>query len=742
MAEPFEHFENSPDPFKPKRTGSIFSFIESPASHTEKGYYEGVTNNKILIDRLHLAHNSNPKLLTDFYYKDYESHKTKLVRTEYWQKTYDDWKQKSVTSVVPIDSEFSVREDQYSRNIDIKSRLSKKNGNVEGKPRITASVDLSKRYTIYKMYFIFEEGTEYAPHDEMILLAIPGPPYDDSDGEGIVAIEMTCQNYLDYRIILNHISPKFNPETFFTYLFNEKRLDLAQTERDRGKLDNLYAQAPLFYIQSLSNEDLFLDLKGLMLYDKGSWFKDSSESMIKILTGFSDFKFVYDELYENPKQVKTIYRLINADSGPNSKETYCDFLTFLCLVYQTVEDPDELETVKLGGKYQIDSDLSGGKEDKVKIWNYYTTVDYVIDTQSTHNAYYDSNPIKEDTIFHDLVDGYYHPMQLMILEDVETGQSAIVPAIFIKRLSDIAEWEEVIRVLTTILTILSMLTSVGILFRGATGLIRLFAIVDIGVGTIDLALSNKDIRKALIDSGVVGEWFVENWPIISFMSSMGILSIQMAKGIIKNGPKLIKSLKSAKNVSVSKQIEALLNKARNVIKKLDQSFDQEVLRVIRNNFEIIPNKLFQKYVKDVVKKAKKKGVELEVKTIDVDHSQFANPNYLGAFRNSIRNKKKVIIFVREDCPKITWYHETWHLDDFLELGHKAYTKIAMNTPWLHEKSVWEKVLKNRNKWREVELADAYGYVKDYYRNKSQLELFNSTVKNTEMEDLLIKYNVK
>lgn len=741
MAEKYTYFEEFPDPFKPKRTGSQFRFLESSASFKDQGYYSGVTNNKLLIDRLRTANKSDSRILSDFYYKDYESPKTKIERTDYWQKTFDGWEPRSITSVIPIDSEFSVREDNRTRDIDLQSRMSKKNGNVDANPRITAEIDLSKRHALYKMYFVFEEGTPIAQGDKMIPLAIPGPPYDDSDGEGIVAIETSCQNYLDYRTVLNHLSPKFDPEKFFTYLFDKKHVSLSQTEKDREKLDNLYAQAPLFYIQSLSNDDLFADLKELMLYDKGSWFKDSSESMLKILTCFSDFKYVYDKLYENPKLVKTIYKLINADSGDNSKETYCDFLTFLCLVYQKV-DVDKLVSVKLGGKYEINSDLYGGEEDKVRIQNYYTTTDYVIDTQSTHNAYYDSSPIKEDTVFHYRVNGYFHPMELMILEDVETGQSAIVPAIFIKRLSDIAEWEEIISALMMILTILSMLTSVGILFRGATGLVRLFAIVDIGVGTIDLALSNDDIRKALQNSGPAGAWFVENWPIISFMSSMGILSIQMAKGIVKNAPKVIDKLKKAKNFSVSKQIEELLKKAKEVTRKLEQSYDQEVLRVIRNNFEIIPDNLFKKYVKDFVKKAKNKGVQLEVKTIDADHPRFMDPDYLGAFRNFTKDKKKVIIFVRENCPKITWFHETWHLEDFLELGHKAYTKIAAETPWLHEKSVWDKILKNRNKWREVELADAYGYVKRYYRNKGQENLFNQTVKNSEMEDLLSKHNIK
>lgn len=741
MAEPFDFFENSPDPFKPKRTGSIFSFIESPSGTTEGGYYYGATNNKLLIDRLRSAQKLESKVLVDFYYKDYESHKTKTVRLPYLQKTFDGQEQKTLTLQISQDIEFSINETQQTREIDIIAKLNKKNGNVDAIPRMFATIDLTLRYTTYKMYFVYEAGTPDVTADEQIELGIPGLPFDDSQGKGIVAIELSCKDYLDYRIILNQISTIADPEDFFIYLFENEYNNIGRNAYDLVRLDNLYAQAPLFFIQSRPNAGLFADLVQLMIYDKSSWFDDSSQSMIKILTGFADFKYVYDELFNNPKLVKTIYRLINADSGPNSKETYCEFLTFLCLVYQKVEDPAQLKTVKLGGKYKIDSDLFGGPDDKIQIWNYYTTVNYRSDTNSTHNAFYDSNPWKEETKFHNLVKGYYHPMELMILEDVETGQSAIVPAIFIKRLSDIAEWERIINVLTTILTILSMLTSVGIIFRGATGLMRLLAIVDIGVGTIDLSLNNNEIRKALKNSGVVGEWFVENWQVISFMSSMGILSIQMAKGIILNGPKLIEKLKSAKNYSVSKQFEELLEKAREVMSKLDQSFDQEVLRVIRNNFEIIPGNLFQKYVKDAIKKAKLRGIDLEVQKIDMDHHQYLNPNYLGAFRISAKNKKKVIIFVREECPKITWHHESWHLEDYISLGSKKYTNISKNTPWLHEKSVWDKVLKNRHKWREVELADAYGYVKRYYVDRGQETLFKQTVRNSEMEGLVLKYNI-
>lgn len=54
------------------------------------------------------------------------------------------------------------------------------------------------------------------------------------------------------------------------------------------------------------------------------------------------------------------------------------------------------------------------------------------------------------------------------------------------------------------------------------------------------------------------------------------------------------------------------------------------------------------------------------------------------------------------------------------MGHKKYKEIHLKTPWKHEESVWEFIYKNRNKWSEPELVDAY--YKNYIWEKSNFKI--------------------
>ena len=62
------------------------------------------------------------------------------------------------------------------------------------------------------------------------------------------------------------------------------------------------------------------------------------------------------------------------------------------------------------------------------------------------------------------------------------------------------------------------------------------------------------------------------------------------------------------------------------------------------------------------------------------------------------------------------------MEDFLEMGWKRYTDISKKTPWLHEEAVWKRVYKNRNKWSEPELVDAYLYYQGYIAKNSNYKL--------------------
>ena len=148
-------------------------------------------------------------------------------------------------------------------------------------------------------------------------------------------------------------------------------------------------------------------------------------------------------------------------------------------------------------------------------------------------------------------------------------------------------------------------------------------------------------------------------------------------------------------------------------------------------YEILNPNLLRKYIDDTIKICKERAINLEIKMIDSTHPRFNEPDHLGGFRIT-NEKNKVILSLRPECPKITWHHERKHLEDFLELGWKRYSNISKITPWKHEESVWNYILKNRNKWSEPELVDAYLYYQEYVRRKT---LSKIKIEIKEMEDL-------
>ena len=379
-----------------------------------------------------------------------------------------------------------------------------------------------------------------------------------------IALSIYTDSIADFEALSNHVG--------WTYLTEGFKEDIVKEFTDIFKSDSfvlgeaqwLYQVAPPFVLQTLGDDFLLAHLKQLLSGDKGSWFWDAGPAMVNILMGFNDLKKLYNLFYDDPKFTKDIYKYINEDSGENSRETYCNFLTVLCLIYQEIEDIDKLDTVYVGGDYELNSDLFWDTPNKVFIENYYDYTKEVPTTANYGNGYQKKKYVSKR---HYHLQKKYHPLDMVILADKETGQMSIVPAIFVKRLSDIAEWNQIMNVLMIIVTIISMLTSVGILLRGAVGLIRVMAVADLIIGSIDLLLANEKFRETLKNSGPAGKWFVENWPIISLMSSMGIMSIQMAKGFIKHADSLVNFFNKAEKFDIADQIKKMWKHAQETIEQ-------------------------------------------------------------------------------------------------------------------------------------------------------------------------------
>lgn len=169
---------------------------------------------------------------------------------------------------------------------------------------------------------------------------------------------------------------------------------------------------------------------------------------------------------------------------------------------------------------------------------------------------------------------------------------------------------------------------------------------------------------------------------------------------------------------------------KELVEELEQSAKRGIKKIGAVEYEMLSSNLLTKYTQDMVELCRKKGISLEIKWIDEAHPDFYSTK-MGSLEVTL-NKTKLFLNLRKECPKITLYHERWHLEDFLEMGWKRYTDISKNTPWLHEEAVWKRVYKNRNKWSNPELVDAYLYYKNYIWEKSNFKL---EYYSKEVEDL-------
>ena len=150
--------------------------------------------------------------------------------------------------------------------------------------------------------------------------------------------------------------------------------------------------------------------------------------------------------------------------------------------------------------------------------------------------------------------------------------------------------------------------------------------------------------------------------------------------------------------------------------------------------------VLQKMIKELEEKYQHIGLKVEVVGKNSGHKMIVNgkevkrfyewnkKGTLGAFAHHPPPPK---LYIMDDCTKLTWQHEVWHLEDYAELGHDAY---MAKKGWLREKTVWDKIWENRHMWTEKELVDSYDYYKMYALGRG-----GSPKVIKEMEDLCLKY---
>lgn len=551
--------------FKPKRTGTIFMFADIDGAKQETGYYNDFVDEKALFETLIKLKQSKTELWNDYYYRDYLGITT---RSEFTYKYGVESTRQGAEPKQGMDIPYTVNANGVKKQLVFDVRLNKKLGTIETGLSGGIKVNLNESFSKYKIHANYSDDVKTNSADEKITIAtldLDKGTYSDRKNK-VIAIEISTRDYESYRLLMSDLFPDLNLEEYVVraYLNSYKTI----SKNDAEKLNNFYSQVPTIAMLSISDELKFNDFRTLLVYDANNgvfgWFTDSSRAMLNILAGFKDLSSLYEMLKNDPQFVKSVYSHLGSDKDT---EEFCDFLMVLGWLFDPVDKIEDLPKVYHGGRYSLDSDLFFGKKDVVRIVNLEKYTEFVPYEEKAGKDFLQFQHNTTQTHSNVLSDEYYNPLQQIRLIDANTHEELIVPAIYVKRLSDIAEWETIMKVFYTALNILSIFISVGIIFKGAVGLIRFIAVTDILISSTDIALSNDEIKKELRASGPAGEWFADNWGAISLVSSFGLLSIPLAKRIIEKAPKILNKLA---NQQLRQQIIDLYIVAKKAIGQVDE----------------------------------------------------------------------------------------------------------------------------------------------------------------------------
>ncbi len=532
----------------------------------------------------------------------------------------------SYTETVTVKRENPLKENTVSgeRVLNLNAKLNKEIGLVnilQDNPSdvvgdIEFDFNYKKRKITYKLHYYYNGKKRVK----------------EKDNEGEIAFTISSPKYDDFDAFLKHskirivpkVLEKFQNEiidTFKKAIKEVSNYDHANKKRlidyKYSNLQWIYEHIPYFVGQHLDFENTLKIVLELSSWDKGSAIIDTTKSILKALRVLNPFT-VYDHFNKNPQKIIDLFNGFHDDS---SVEQFCTFLTAIVLAIKGKSfSEDKARVFELSDNKHIETNiLTGDNYGKVELVNEQDRP-FNLFTFNFWETFIDdeiNNPNNASNQFHpfDIVYLSYYDEMLQAHVKIPTI------AIYAKYLGDKGEWEDVLTATFAVIDVISIIFSGGALVAGVRGIARIFAIIDITVSTINLAILSPAIKRALSRTEA-GKWFVTHWPIISFCVSAGMLSHYLAKGILKYGKTVKGQLKN--NPKLGKQIDELIEESEKITSnfKIDNFIKRGVKngRIIGkiNNRTIIQELTNTVNGKQVGQALKKK----EVKLFKLDETEF------------------------------------------------------------------------------------------------------------------------
>ena len=535
-----------------------------------------------------------------------------------------------------------------------------------------------------------------------------------------IAFTVSSANYEDFYAFLEIVGRKY-PNTNFETLVSNSFVKAIQSIKERvakkhvkvydgldyRDLEWLYLNIPYFAAKQLDFNETIEHVFRLNLKDITRPILDFTAAITSILQKIDSQK-VYDYFYNNPKKLISLY---NGFSDEHLTKAFCIYLTAITFVYGkqniektrkfTISDNSHIETNILYGDEKGKVELTNEMQLPYVGFNFLSFIHLYSNDPEINNPKNQSNQ--------------FHPLDIIYIQKLDENYNEIenIPfiALYGKYLGDATEWSDVTDAALAIVDVLSILVSGGALLAGIKGAARLFAILDITISTINLALLNPDLRNRL-NKTEAGKWFVNHWGIISFCVSLGTISYYLAKGIVKYGKQFKTQLPN--EPELAKQIEALIEESKKV-EGLKEKIDDFISDFKKDNSklseiffsEIITNLKGVTKQSTLVAKAAEEGlIGKKILTDEVFNSFYEtitgkSAKKVSAFaRNGIchfRESTSIEVFFKE------FVHEGTHVIDRINNLEKNIKKLINETGnIIHEGEKMSKYIKGLNKNQLIE----------------------------------------
>ncbi|MCL9804194.1 hypothetical protein NAT51_01565 [Flavobacterium amniphilum] len=489
---------------------------------------------------------------------------------------------------------------EKAANLDVK--LNKRACHVSfKKPGMTIHIDPVQKKAYYAIEFIYKDALD--------IRDFSGTPEISNDytlEEKYSAVIIKTENVNDFIAML-----KFLKQDYFLNHLKMKFQSLLESTKQIEALVFLYQQLPsnLSFLNGgrLQMDTIFNHMKLLAEYDNNSGFfgifNDESGVLIKALELLTKFPSALQILLSEDVLLKSIYKSLDGSSVIENqlienKMLFASLLNAIMVQDKFYGAKDKRDKKFIyGNGYKFNGDLtalfSDEKDDEfylqqLKKTTYYTTSPNVIDDDNGVSIGTGEDVETAHTETEEIDDGaMYHSLDLVTLE-IRNGkdkETLLVPAIYIKALSDQDEWIEVEKMIRIGFDILAVIGGIIVLYTTANPGALALAIADIGLATTDIAVQTvvEELEKTKEGKELLETW--EKIYLIGGMATAIVSAPQLVQSLYRTANGVIKLAVKVKNYNYINFTRAMLLKA--FLEVNISGFTQNTVKALRDNSEIV-----------------------------------------------------------------------------------------------------------------------------------------------------------